>query len=41
MGDGDGGDEMLDGEHPKIENDDDVRDDRIEDLLGHSILYLR
>ena len=41
MDDGDGEDEMLDGD-PKTEDEDDVRDDRIKDLLVHSILnYLR
>ena len=37
MDDGDGEDEMLDGD-PKTEDEDDVRDDRIKDLLVHSIL---
>ena len=41
MDDGDGEDEMLDGD-PKTEDEDDVRDDRIKDLQVHSILnYLR
>ena len=37
MDDGDGEDEMLD-DDPKTEDEDDVRDDRIKDLLVHSIL---